>query len=47
MSYTSVGPVSRDDVLKALKAVITEDESKRKKEYCCMLVFDVKILPDA
>ncbi|CAD8091685.1 unnamed protein product [Paramecium sonneborni] len=47
VSYVSVGPVSKDDVMKALKNVLLEDVNRRKKEYACMLVFDVKILPDA
>lgn len=42
--------------MKALKNVLLEDVNRRKKEYilifyyfryACMLVFDVKILPDA
>lgn len=47
VSYVSVGPVSKDDITKALKSVLADDPSKRKKEYACMLVFDVKVLPDA
>jgi len=33
--------------MKALKNVILENPEKRKKEYACMLVFDIKILPEA
>lgn len=29
----SVGPVSKDDVMKALKNVVLEDPNKRKKEF--------------
>lgn len=47
VSYVSVGPVSKDDITKALKSVLADDPTKRKKEYACMLVFDVKVLPDA
>jgi translation initiation factor 5B len=32
VSYVSVGPVSKDDVMKALKNVVLEDPNKRKKE---------------
>lgn len=47
VSYVSVGPVSKDDITKALKSVLADDPAKRRKEYACMLAFDVKILPDA
>jgi len=55
VSYVSVGPVSKDDVMKALKNVLIEEPTRRKKEYnyilinrfACMLVFDIKVLPDA
>ncbi|EAS07789.1 elongation factor Tu GTP-binding domain protein (macronuclear) [Tetrahymena thermophila SB210] len=47
VSYVSVGPVSKDSITKALKSVLADDPKKRKQEYACMLVFDVKILPDA
>jgi translation initiation factor 5B len=40
--------------MKALKNVLLEDVNRRKKEYnfilfryACMLVFDIKVLPDA
>jgi translation initiation factor 5B len=33
--------------MKALKSVIAEEPARRKKEFACMLVFDVKVLPDA
>jgi translation initiation factor 5B len=32
VSYVSVGPVSKDDVMKALKNVLLENPDKRKKE---------------
>ena len=32
VAYICVGSVSKDDVIKALKAVISEDPNKRKKE---------------
>jgi len=32
VSYVSVGPVSKDDVMKALKNVLLENPEKRKKE---------------
>lgn len=47
VSYVSVGPVSREDVIKAMKSLLSENPEKRKKEYCCLLVFDVKVLPEA
>ena len=47
VAYVSVGPVSKDDIMKALKSVISEEPSRRKKEYACMLVFDVKVIPEA
>lgn len=43
----SVGPVAKDDVFKATKSLLSENPEKRKKEYCCLLVFDVKVLPEA
>lgn len=47
MSYVTIGPVSREDITMAMKALLTEDPQNRKKEYATMLVFDVKILKDA
>jgi len=47
VSHVSVGPVSKDDVTKAMKAALADDPNKRKKEFSCMLVFDVKVLADA
>ena len=47
VSHVSVGPVSKDDVIRAMKATLSEVPEKRKKEYSCLLVFDVKILADA
>ena len=40
----SVGPVSKEDVTKAMKSLLADDVSKRKKEFAVMLVFDVKVL---
>jgi translation initiation factor 5B len=47
VSYVTVGPVSKDDVTKATKSLIADEPAMRKKEFACMLVFDVKVLPDA
>lgn len=47
VSYVSVGPVSKEDVMKAMKSMLSENAEKRRKEYCCVLVFDVKVLEDA
>lgn len=33
VSYVRVGPVSKDDVMKVLKNILTEDVNRRKKEY--------------
>jgi translation initiation factor 5B len=32
VSYITVGPVSKDDVMKAMKSVLSEVPEKRKKE---------------
>lgn len=32
VSYITVGPVSKDDVMKAMKSVLSEIPEKRKKE---------------
>jgi len=47
VSYVTVGPVSKEDVMKAMKATLSEIPERRKKEYACMLVFDIKVLADA
>jgi len=47
VSYVSVGPVSKEDITKAMKSVLADDPSMRKKEFSTMLVFDTKVLPDA
>jgi len=30
-----------------MKALLLDEPEKRRKEYACLLVFDVKVLPDA
>ena len=47
VSHISVGPVSKDDVIKAMKATLSESADRRKIQYSCLLVFDVKVLADA
>lgn len=47
VSHISVGPVTKEDVMMAMKNVLIEDEEKRKEEYSCLLVFDIKVLPEA
>ena len=47
VSHVSVGPVSKDDVIKAMKATLSENPDRRKQEYACLLVFDIKVLADA
>jgi len=47
VSYVTVGPVSKEDVTKAMKALLADEPNMRKKEFACMLVFDVKVLADA
>jgi len=42
----SIGPVHKKDVLKAMK-VLAAEEKNRKKEYACILAFDVRVNPDA
>lgn len=44
VSYVTVGPVSKEDVTKAMKALLADEIAYRKKEFACMLVFDVKVL---
>lgn len=43
----TVGPISKDDVMKAMKSILAENPETRKKEYATMLAFDIKILDDA
>ena len=43
----AIGPVHKNNVLKAQKALINEDASKIKKEFACILAFDVRITPEA
>lgn len=47
ISYVTVGPISKDDVMKAMKSILAENPETRKKEYATMLAFDIKILDDA
>lgn len=47
VSHISVGPVSKDQIVKAMKATLSEVPEKRKQEYACLLVFDVKVRPEA
>ena len=47
VSYVSIGPVSKEDVTSAMKSLLLEDVTERKKEFACILAFDVKILTDA
>lgn len=42
----AIGPVHKKDVSKAMK-VLAQDPKKIKKEYACILAFDVKVTPDA
>ena len=43
----AIGPVHKNNVLKAQKALVNEDASKIKKEFACILAFDVRITPEA
>jgi translation initiation factor 5B len=43
----SIGPVHKKDVLKAMKVLAQENESKIKKEYATILAFDVRVTPEA
>jgi translation initiation factor 5B len=47
VSYVTVGPVSKDDINKAMKALLADDPENRRKEFATMLVFDVKVLKEA
>ena len=46
VSSVNIGPVHKKDVLKAMKN-LAKTEVVAKKEYACLLAFDVKIMPDA
>lgn len=43
----AIGPVHKNNVLKAQKALINENPNLIKKEYACILAFDVRITPEA
>ena len=47
VAYICVGNVSKDDVLKAMKNLLSDNPAKRCKEFATVLAFDVKILPEA
>lgn len=47
VSYVTVGPISKDDIMKAMKSILVENPENRKKEFATMLAFDIKILDDA
>ena len=42
----NIGPVHKKDVLKAMKNLVVTSAGVNK-EFACMLVFDVKVMPDA
>ena len=46
VSSVNIGPVHKKDVLKAMKSLVTTSEGNFQ-EYACMLVFDVKVMPEA
>ena len=46
VSSVNIGPVHKKDVLKAMKN-LAKTEVVAKKEYACLLAFDVKVMPDA
>ena len=46
VSSVNIGPVHKKDVLKAMKSLVASSAGINK-EYACMLVFDVKVMPDA
>jgi len=46
VSNICIGPVSKEEVIRAMKPLLTEDK-KVKKEYATILAFDVKVLSDA
>jgi translation initiation factor 5B len=43
----SIGPVHKKDVLKAMKVLAQDNESRIKKEYATILAFDVRVSPEA
>jgi len=43
----AIGPVHKNNVLKAQKALINENPNSIKKEFACILAFDVRITPEA
>lgn len=47
VSSVNIGPVHKKDILKAMKNLIGTAHGGVKKEYACMLAFDVKVMPDA
>jgi len=42
-----IGDVSKEDCIRALTPLLSEENKKKKREYATILAFDVKILPDA
>ena len=46
VSSVNIGPVHKKDVLKAMKSLV-KTEVAGKKEYACLLAFDVKVMPEA
>lgn len=46
VSNISIGPVSKEEVIKAMKPLLVED-TKVQKEYATILAFDVKVLAEA
>jgi len=43
----AIGPVHKKDILKATKTLARENEKKIKKEYACVLAFDVNVTNEA
>jgi len=46
VSSISIGPVHKNDVMKATKA-LQGDLKKQKKEFATLLAFDVRVTPEA
>ena len=46
VASVNIGPVHKKDVLKAMKSLV-KTEVAGKKEYACLLAFDVKVMPEA
>lgn len=42
-----IGDVSKEDCIRALTPLLSEENKKKKREYATVLAFDVKILPEA